>query len=85
MYTEQDLIHTKRTLLMGTGTQPRPGWIMHILVLGLDAFACTGARIGAFFPDDSDKNWRSKGLRYKVSVQIETSASATNTRRRIWN
>jgi hypothetical protein len=39
-----------------------------MLVLGLDTFACTDARIGVLFPDDSDKIWRSKGLRYKLSV-----------------
>lgn len=68
MFTEQDLVHTKRTLLMRTEPQPRTGWIIHILMLGLDVFSCTGARVGAIFPDDSDKYWRSKGLRYKVGA-----------------
>lgn len=76
LFLLQDIVKTKRTLLMKADPKPRTGWIIHMLIFGLDAFSCTGARIGALFPDDKDKDRGKKGLRYKVSAYIETFASA---------
>jgi hypothetical protein len=76
LFRLHDIVDTKRTLLMKADPKPRTGWIIHLLVFGLDVFSCTGARIGALFPEDKDKNRRKKGLRYKVSAYIETFASA---------
>jgi hypothetical protein len=66
----KDLVRMRKTLLMEADplARPRTEWTRIQLVVGMDFFSYTGARIGAIFPADDDKARRVKGLRYKVSI-----------------